>query len=305
MKNPYKKNTKNVKLLPSFVYYADILGYSTMSRTAINKGKGNRFLKRLRDSLSSAYKRVKSHSEKYDISFYSVKVFTDNIVIGYPLLNPDFNYGEPELGDMFSISAEFQAGLTAEGFLIRGGIAYGNHFMDDDIVFGEALLQAIEQDKNGGAPRITLAKSARNIVEKQLSFYAHKSHSPQNEDLLEDADGKIFLNYLNIAFIAFPEGRISFKLLEMHRDTIVQGLEKYKGDSGIRAKYLWSASYHNYIVEEFLKNHPVQTNPEVDEKYAAACRNAQKLSKYIIDINSYIATPSRITKESLGNKNNF
>ena len=56
MNNSYKRNSDSHKMLPSFVCYADILGYSHLLE--YSKGLG-------------------------DESLYAVKVFTDNIVGGY------------------------------------------------------------------------------------------------------------------------------------------------------------------------------------------------------------------------------
>ncbi|MBN1227959.1 MAG: hypothetical protein JXA79_13265 [Deltaproteobacteria bacterium] len=184
--NPYK----DLRMLPSFVCYADILGYSHLSNQAIHSGNEVSFLEKLHSALSNAYKRIREHAggRKGD-SFYAVKVFTDNIVIGYPVHRFDFDAGEPEFGDILGIFSEFQVGLAVEGFLLRGGIAFGDHYMDNDIVFGDALLEAVAQDKGGGPPRISLAPSAIEIVHRQLGFYGDPSWAPQHEDLLKDADG--------------------------------------------------------------------------------------------------------------------
>jgi hypothetical protein len=294
MNNPYK-HSDPPKMLPSFVCYADILGYSYLSRKAIKSGNGLQFLHRLRHALSNAYERIREHSKGLrDDSFYAVKVFTDNIVVGYPLNRPSFDYGEPEFGDILSTFSEFQVGLAMEGFFLRGGIAFGEHYMDDDIVFGDALLEAVDEDKGGGPPRISLAPSAIELVRRHLGFYRERSEAPQHEDLLEDADGTIFLNYLGEAFYAFPDGGIFFELIEGHRQNIVSGLKDYKGNPGVRAKFEWAARYHNFICQEFAEGHPIPTNPDVDEIYAAATEEAQKLLDYRIDIESLAARPCRI-----------
>ncbi len=225
---------------------------------------------------------------------YAVKVFTDNIVLGYPLNRPGFDYGEPEFGDILSIFSKFQVGLAMEGFFLRGGIAVGEHYMDDDIVFGDALLQAVDQDKGGGSPRISLTPSAIEVVRHQLGFYGEKSWTPQHEYLLEDADGTIFLNYLGEAFWAYPDGGIFFELIEGHQSNIMKGLKDYKGNAGVRAKFEWAARYHNFICQEFTERHPISTNPDADEIYAAANEEAQKLLDYRIDIESLAATPRRM-----------
>jgi len=166
--------------------------------------------------------------------------------------------------------------------------------MDDDIVFGDALLQAVDQDKNGGPPRISLTSSAIEIVRHQLGFYGETSGAPHHDDLLEDADGTIFLNYLGEAFYSFPDGGIFFELIEGHHRNILNGLKEYKGNPGVRAKFEWAARYHNFICNEFAERHPVPNDPDADELYAAACEEAQKLLEYVIDIESLAAVPSRM-----------
>ncbi|MFA5846270.1 MAG: hypothetical protein WC855_05160 [Thermodesulfovibrionales bacterium] len=294
MNNPYKHSNPPI-MLPSFVCYADILGYSHLSKEAIKSGNGLEFLRRVRHALSNAYERVREHSKLFgDDSFYTVKVFTDNIVVGYPLRRPELGYGESELDNILSIFSEFQVGLSMEGFFLRGGIAFGEHYMDDDIVFGDALLQAVEQDKSGGPPCISLSPSAIEIVRSQLDFYDKTRWLPQYEDLLEDADGTIFLNYLGEAFSVFPDGGIFFDLIKAHQLNIIKGLTDYRGNPGVRAKFEWAARYHNFVCQEFAERHPIPSNPDADELYAATCVEAQRLLDYKIEIESLAATPCRM-----------
>jgi len=294
MNNPYKQS-ELPQMIPSFVCYADILGYSHLSKEAIKSGNDLQFLHKLRHALSNAYERIREHSKGLgDDSFYAVKVFTDNIIVGYPLDTPDFDHGEPEFGDILSTFSEFQVGLAMEGFFLRGGIAFGGHYMDDDIVFGDALPQAVDQDKGGGAPRISLAPSAIEIVRRQLGFYGETSSAPQHEDLLEDADGTIFLNYLGEAFCVFPDGGIFLELIEGHQQNIIKGLKDYKGKPGVRAKFGWAARYHNFVCQEFAEKHPVPTNPDADEIYTAT-EEAQKLFDYKIDIETLSEAPCRMS----------
>lgn len=238
MNNPYTRSSGSVKLLPSFVCCADILGYSALSNAALETGDGLKFLRHLRNALSNAYARVRKHSTGFgNASYFAVKVFTDNIVVGYPLHHPCHDYGEPEMGDILGTFAEFQAGLAMEGFFLRGGIAFGEHYMDDDIVFGDALLEAVAQDKGGGPPRITLAPSVVEAIQHQLGFYGEVSRTPHYEDLLEDADGAIFLNYLGEAFCAFPDAGPFLELIEKHQQVVVEGLQRHMGNAGVRAKF--------------------------------------------------------------------
>ena len=293
MNNPYLSNPP--KLISSFVCHVDILGYSQLSKEAISSGNGYDFLNKIRIALTKAYDRVRESSKGWKNSNrFSIKVFTDNIVVGYPVRNFQSSLGEGELGHIFSVFSEFQVALAMEGFLVRGGIAFGSHYMDDDIVFGDGLLEALKLDISGGAPKVSLAPSVVKILQRHLGFYSEPEHSPQSHDLLEDSDGSIFINYLENAFIAFPDAGIFFEVFEKHRNTIIDGLKKYSGLPDVRAKYEWAARYHNFVCEDFQNKNPVPTSPDADEIYAAAAIEARRLSDYIIDIESLAPAPGRL-----------
>ena len=166
--------------------------------------------------------------------------------------------------------------------------------MDDEIVFGDALIEAVAQDKNGGPPRITLAPSAVKMLQRHLGFYGETNWAPQFRDTLEDSDGTIFLNYLEEAFLAYPDGGIFFEVIERHKNTIIEGLKAFKGTPGIRSKYEWAARYHNFVCSELAETNPIPNNPDSDEILAAEAEEAQLLKNYLIDIESLAAGPSRI-----------
>jgi hypothetical protein len=273
------------------------LGYSQLSIEANRSGHGEKFLAKLRNALSSAYERVRKHANgRSGDEYFSIKIFTDNIVVGYPI--PSYkisgDYGESELGEIFSVFAEFQVGLAMEGFLIRGGIAFGNHYMDDEIVFGDALIEAVAQDKGGGPPRISLAPSVIELLQRHLGFYGENNWAPQYHDTLADSDGTIFVNYLEEAFLAYPDEGIFFEVIEKHRNTITEGLKTYKGSPGVWSKYEWAARYHNFVCNEFADNNPVSHDPDADIISVTAAEDAQLLKNYLIDIETLAAVPSRI-----------
>ena len=300
IRNPYYSDPP--KLLPSFVCHVDILGYSNLSSTAIQSGKGDEFLLRIRDALTEAYECIRGKSDnprmvQYDFQAqdsFSVKVFSDNIILGYPIGDLGRTLGEGELGAILRLFSKFQISLATKGFLTRGGIAAGNHYMDDDIVFGDALLNAVKFDKSGGAPKVSLHDSAVEALQYHLGFYGGDLRNfPASHELLEDSDGSLFINYLSSAFSDFPS-IIYFEMLEKHKETIVKGLKEYSGIPDVRAKYEWSARYHNFVCDEFKRTHPVPTH-EVDPEYGYGCEQAQKLDEHLIDIESLAPYPSTLS----------
>ncbi|EGR2769660.1 hypothetical protein QRC92_000135 [Vibrio parahaemolyticus] len=283
-------------LKQSFVCHVDMLGYSQLCENAIKSDSSNEFLNRIRTALNNAYERVRERSRTFsERNLFEIKIFTDNIVVGYPVTSFEQTQGEGELGHIFDVFSEFQLGLAMEGFLVRGGIAFGQHYMDDEIVFGDALIEAVKQDKNGGAPKVSLAPTAVQVLRRHLGFYSDPDWAPQSYDLLQDTDGSVFINYLQGAFVAFPEGGIYFDVFKKHKETVVAGLSEYCGIPSVRAKYEWAARYHNSVIDNFLVHNPIPTSPDADELYAAAAVEAQRLINYKIDIESYAAVPRKLS----------
>ena len=158
-------------LLPAIVCYADILGFRAMTELALESGEERDFLRRIKRSLEKAYEKVRNAKTLDGAvpSIFDMKVFTDNIVVACPLLNLSGNHGEPELGTLLVLFAEVQASLASDGWLLRGGIALGDHYQDDDIVYGKALLEAVDLDKSGGPPRLVIGPSVEPLIANHLS----------------------------------------------------------------------------------------------------------------------------------------
>ena len=130
-------------LLPTIVCYADILGFRSRIEQALELGEEKEFLTKIKGSLAALYEKVREAAtlDGAVSPIFDMKAFTDNIVVAYPLLNPINDLGEPELAAMLMLFAQVQASLAADGFILRGAIAAGQHYQDRDIVFGEALLE--------------------------------------------------------------------------------------------------------------------------------------------------------------------
>jgi hypothetical protein len=281
-----------IKMTPSFVCYADILGFKELSKEAFSNGKGNELLNKLNKILTEEYDYIRDSADGFNISLFKIKVFSDNIVIGYPLRNEGFNKGENEFGHIMMMMSLLLLSLAKEGFFFRGGLTYGLHYMDENIVFGNAYLEAVEMDKSGGNPGIALSKDVYDKVKQQINFYSNYHDSPQYKNLLQFPDGKIYFNYFENIFGQFPEMGVDLDSAKKHYIMIQNNLEKYTDEPKKLKKYEWLALYHNFVIKEFLEKHQIVHEPPTDEIYASAVEEAQKLSKYLFDING--GSPKRL-----------
>ena len=152
--------------------------------------------------------------------------------------------------------------------------------MDDVIVFGDALLNAVNKDTHGKPPCIVLTETVTEIVYKQLQYYADYTRSPHYSDLLQSPDGKIFLNYLNLVFELENYGKIFFDALEKHRNKIIDNLEIHTNTNDVQQKYIWLANYHNFVCRNFGHHFFTEDNQNINEEMIKAEERVKKIQSY-------------------------
>lgn len=241
--NAYDKENPTMK--KSVVVFLDILGFSEMVKESFREGKGNDVLKSLHEVLEKSREYIKPEST----ALWELKVFTDNVVIGWPIHDD----GERELGFTFLNLAAYQLALALRGFFVRGGICIGDHFMDEQIVFGPALIEAHEiESVKARDPRIVLSEEACKMVKSHIGYYSEPIESPQSNELLVDVDGQWFINYLSAGLTEPDDPSPTIEILKRHKEQVVLKLEKYKNNPTIWSKYAWVARYHNYFCNKYF-----------------------------------------------------
>ena len=286
MQTRKSSDPESPSLLPAIVCYADILGFREETKRALQSGEGNEFLRRIKYSLARAYKWVREAAMLGGMDeppVFDMKVFTDNIVVAYPLHDFDRAFGEPELGYLLMLFADVQASLAADGFFLRGAITKGVHYQDEDIAYGDALLEAASLDMPGAPPRLVIGPSVEPLVLKHLSFY-YDTTTPHHRQLLEDpSDGRLFLNYLKQAFDFFPPGPINHQFLAAHKEKVSGNLHTFESNENILAKYRWLAAYHNYFCRTFADIYYVRGDIEADPEEMTIAAHAQRTLDHLID----------------------
>ena len=228
------------------VAYLDILGYVKSVDNAISEHRGDAFLGDLRKAFNRALEELKRFSGDRQAKL-QVKGFSDNIVLAIAIRGD----AEDELLRMMKIVAGFQAQLSLKGFFLRGAISIGLNYIDKEIVFGEALLDAYRaESKDAVNPRVILAESAVSNLAQHYLRYA-EGESPQGKVLQTDVDGKYFVDYL--ASLADPVGRIAppYADMDLHKECVSGKLRLNSQDPRVWTKYVWVARYHNTCCERW------------------------------------------------------
>lgn len=241
-----KYDQENSELVNSIVCAIDILGFSQMIMESCGKGYGNELLK----EISYLINKNKQCIIPNKYSRGKIKIYTDNMIVGYPI-NDD---GEEELNEIFDNVSEYQFNLSLEGLFVRGGISVGDFYINDDIVFGPALLDAHHTESELACyPRIVLDDKTVKKLKKYMKDY---DGAPQQSKILMDSDGQLFLNYLNTIFKYYTKCNneyefevVKINLLFRHKLKIEEMLNLHKENIRVWDKYVWIANYHNYFCD--------------------------------------------------------
>lgn len=167
------------------VAYIDLLGVSNKIKAADQQLAMNK-LHNLYTFFVDLTKDIQIDENK-DIQF---KIFSDNIIIAKKLSNEIFQR-KKDIRSLLMCAGHVQelAASDSVGWLLRGGISIGQLFIDNVMVWGEALLKSYYlEDKIANYPRIIIDKKVVNEINQdiQLSEYIRK-----------DFDNLYFLNFLN------------------------------------------------------------------------------------------------------------
>ncbi|MEG1141792.1 MAG: hypothetical protein RSE41_05015 [Clostridia bacterium] len=249
--NIEKYDSENPRLVNSVVCAIDILGFSQMIVNSCKEGYGNKLLKEINYLIHKNKQCIIPN--KY--SHGKIKIFTDNMVVAYPIKCD----GEEELEEILDNVSEYQFNLALEGLFVRGGISIGDFYINEDIVFGPALLDAHNiESKIACYPRIIMDDKTVEKLQKHIRYY---EVAPQVSKVLIDTDGQWFLNYLNTIFKYYTQcnsnyefERIQHELLLRHKLKIEEMLFLYKENIRVWDKYVWTANYHNYFCDLYFQD---------------------------------------------------
>lgn len=134
--------------------------------------------------------------------------------------------------------------------------------IDDDILFGPALIRAYELEKEKpGPPRIVIGS---DVFEKADH---HRGGSLWPEYLHRDDDGKFFIDYLFGAavdglFVIQNKPVNLINTLQAHKDAVERRIMSLTDeDEGVIEKHRWLLSNHNNTVQRLKKRYAREKDP--------------------------------------------
>jgi len=149
----------------SYCAFLDVLCFSERLRTSYQDGSADTLLEDFHQILAKSIAQIK---EDTDESMLYFKSFTDNVVLAHPQFSDEM---ESEFGFILWAINEYQFQMALKGFFIRGGLALDQLFMDENSVYGEALLKAYAlESKVAVNPVVVLCDNTMKVVDKHAGY---------------------------------------------------------------------------------------------------------------------------------------
>ena len=262
VKKDYFKGRKPIHKL-SYCAFLDVLGFSDRIRASYKNNTQDDLLEQFHTILRKRIKRLKYDTDESLLYF---KSFTDNIVLAHPRFSEDM---ESEFGFILWSISEYQYEMALKGFFIRGGLSVGPLFVDDNSVYGEALIEAYElESRHAVNPIVVLSDNTMKLVDLHIRYFAGET-APQKREVLVNMDGRYFINYLSECIIDTGEGEmVDYVSLKIHKEQIEHALIEYSAQPSVFAKFSWLSSYHNYFCDSVALYPGYSDKFKIDEQIA-------------------------------------
>lgn len=221
-----------IKLKTYYLAYMDILG----AKKYIESEESENYLNKVQKLYAEAIGMINSNSKEGYHKNNKLKIFSDNIVLAIPQIE---YFGETinEINscNILIFAAFFQIVALKYSFLVRGGISVDNLYIDNDFVFGKALIQAYKLESEIGLyPRIV-------IDPKDISLFLKSNF--QRRILLKDSANIYYIDPFENYF-GYIHKSIKNENLDIIRTNLNEMLIVNK-DNKINQKICWFINMFN------------------------------------------------------------
>jgi len=229
----------------SYCAFLDVLGFSRRIQNSYKDGSRDALLESFHEVITECVGRIRAEAADYSMLYF--KTFSDNVLLAHPRFSPDM---ESEFAFIMWAVKEYQLRMALKGFFVRGGLSVDQLFMDENCIYGQALLEAYRLEQEVAInPVVVLCDTSMALTDYHLKFY-HGGSAPQIRDLLKGPDGRYFLNYLTECIV--EDGDPDFlnaSLLMTHKVQIEKAIKQYSEEPAVLSKFSWLASYHNHFCD--------------------------------------------------------
>ncbi len=237
-----------------YIAYFDVLGYK-----AFFENEENDIYEFLKANIELAKETISKASDDADYLNMNIEVksFSDNFIFLIPVSSNSDGYQEVKA--LVFLMAKYQLNfLKKHSIVIRGTITKGEAYIDENIVFGEGLIRAVELEGQANFPRIIL--DSENIGKDICDELCEKF-------VLKDEDEVYYVDFFSIiGWDAYRDDDFFFdekEYVKEMRKNVVKLINKYgKYNRNLRdpkkiqqaektiSKYAWLLTKYNQYCEQ-------------------------------------------------------
>ena len=225
-----------------YVAFLDILGYRAIIEAHTERGSACDQIARFERMLDEALRAYARRDG--DAHWISARAFSDNICLA------GRTGGRGTVWTFLAAVSHVTYRLALDGIFVRGAVVRGLHYDSERLIYSPALVSAYDIERTWAFyPRVVVDDQVHAEYSRWVDSTPPERREHPHQGLWRDpADGCAFVNYLLVA-ASFQEGRDS-QLLRKHKQAIEAKLLEFVKTPRIRAKYAWSAAYHNRFCRE-------------------------------------------------------
>ena len=172
---------------------------------------------------------------------WSVKFFSDNLVLGYACDTPAVDAAAAALFVIRCVQ-RYQLRMVINGLFLRGGLTLGPLCITDEIIFGKALIDSYHLEENTAVvPRVVLSESLSQLVVKAFDASSWSASNKARGALCHDIDGWWYVNYLQAAE---DSAGLDWGLIQQHKQSVRESLSSTNRHD-VLPKFGWACRYHN------------------------------------------------------------
>lgn len=251
-------NQENPKYERRLVAFIDVLGFKNIIEKTIKDETQvdaiTNFISEVRDDFCVSERKISKYKKEgrrnpNEVLTRKVTQFSDSLVVSYR------ENEESAVFHMLHTLFFLHFSALQRSMLIRGCIVCGDLIHTDELLFGPALVDAVEKEKAlASYPRIVCDDSVLELG----GIYHQPHHEPEEEQeyilslLKKDSDGLYYINY----FTGIEEeSDAGYNVLPYHFQklkSVITEMASVKSPS-VYSKYLWLVERYNETLDYYKK----------------------------------------------------
>ena len=231
-----------------YIVFIDILGFKDI----VNKSNNdNKKAEEILENLKCIERIKKENDEIFELTSINrrVTIFSDSIIISYPLLHYGSGCFLSLVLDIIYISIE----LLDKGVYIRGGMTYGKLYHENNICFGPAMVEVYSLEQEAIYPRIIIDKKTIEKALESPGLDRYPITFEEIKNLIKIEDNIYYIDFLSNALDEIEEKEKVNNFFSNIKKNITSHLNNKDYSEEVLKKYKWFVNYYNNSIERIIE----------------------------------------------------